>query len=271
MHGGESRQITNDVSTYMGVRASADGRTLLALQRQIQSAVQVVTPGKEAAVRVLSGDKANRDGRFGLACTLDGKIVFASAANGREEVWKMNADGSARERLASVDVKLIANNPSVSLNGDFITFTLWSENDRANIWRVDMDGRNQKRITGGRQDSISAVSPDGRWIVFASLHGDKSILMKVPDGGGAASQLTDYYSDMPAISPDGRWIACFYSARRNQPLSLAIVPIAGGPPAQIFALPARPSVARNLPGLRTAEPTPLSITSRTRATSGISR
>jgi Tol biopolymer transport system component len=70
------------------------------------------------------------------------------------------------------------------------------------------------------------------------LHGDKSILMKVPDGGGAASQLTDYYSDMPAISPDGRWIACFYSARRNQPLSLAIVPIAGGPPAQIFALPA---------------------------------
>jgi Tol biopolymer transport system component len=98
MHGGESRQITNDVSTYMGVRASADGRTLLALQRQIQSTVQVVTPAKEAAVRVLSGDKANRDGRFGLACTLDGKIVFASAANGREEVWKMNADGSARER-----------------------------------------------------------------------------------------------------------------------------------------------------------------------------
>src|ERR1019366_9304610 len=41
MHGGESRQITNDVSTYMGVRASADGRTLLALQRQIQSTVQV--------------------------------------------------------------------------------------------------------------------------------------------------------------------------------------------------------------------------------------
>jgi Tol biopolymer transport system component len=101
-----------------------------------------------------------------------------------------------------------------------------------------VDGRNPKRLTGGRQDSISAISPDGRWIVYSSVQGDKSILMKAPADGGAATALTDYYSDRPAISPDGRWIACYYSAGRNQALSLAIVPIAGGAPAQIFALPA---------------------------------
>jgi Tol biopolymer transport system component len=237
MDGGQPRQITNDVSIYTKVRASADGRTLLALQRQTQSAVQIINPGKESGVRILSGDKLDRDGRTGLAWA-DGQIFFSSAANGREEIWKMNEDGSGREQLTNYDVKSTADDPSASLSGAFIAYTLWFGTDQANIWRVNVDGRNPKRLTGGRQDSISAISPDGRWIVYSSVQGDKSILMKAPADGGAATALTDYYSDRPAISPDGRWIACYYSAGRNQALSLAIVPIAGGAPAQIFALPA---------------------------------
>jgi Tol biopolymer transport system component/predicted Ser/Thr protein kinase len=238
LDGGQPRRITNDVSIYTKVRASADGKTLLALQRQTQSTIQIVNADKELGVLVSSGDKLNRDGWSGLAWTPDGKIFFSSGANGREELWKMNEDGAGREQLTNLNGNVIASDPSASVSGAFIAYTLWSENDQANIWRINMDGRGRQRLTGGKQDSISAISPDGRWIVFSSLQGDKSILMKVPAGGGAATALTDYYSDRPAISPDGRWIACYYSARRNQPLSLAIVPIAGGPPAQIFALPA---------------------------------
>jgi Tol biopolymer transport system component len=237
MDGGQPRQITNDVSTYTKVRASADGRTLLALQRQTESTVEIIKPGKESGVRVLSGDKLDRDGRTGLAWA-DRQIFFSSAANGREEIWRMNEDGSGREPLTNYDVKSTADDPSASRSGAFMAYTLWFGTDQANIWRVNVDGRNPKRLTGGRQDSISDISPDGRWIVFSSLQGDKSILMKAPADGGAATALTDYYSDRPAISPDGRWIACYYSAGRNLALSLAIVPIAGGAPAQVFALPA---------------------------------
>ena len=238
LDGGQPRRITNDVSIYTKVRASADGKTLLALQRQTQSTIQIVNADKEPGVLVSSGDKLNRDGWSGLAWTPDGKIFFASGANGHEELWKMNEDGAGREQLTNVNGNIVVSDPSASLSGAFIAYTLWSENDQANIWRINMDGRGPKRLTMGRQDSFSAVTPDGRWIVFSSLQGDKSILMKVPADGGAATVLTDYYSDRPAISPDGRWIACYYSAGRNQPLSLAIVPIAGGPPAQVFALPA---------------------------------
>jgi Tol biopolymer transport system component len=244
--GGPPRQITNDVSIYTKVRASADGRTLLALQRQTESTVQIINPGKEPGVRVLSGDKLDRDGRTGLAWAPDGQIFFSSAANGREEIWKMNEDGSGREPLTNYDVKSTADDPSASLNGAFIAYTLWFGTDQANIWRVNVDGRSPKRLTAGRQDSISAISPDGRWIVYSSLQGDKSILMKAPADGGAATALTDYYSDRPAISPDGRWIACYYSAGRNQALSLAIVPIAGGAPAQVFALPATAATGSQL-------------------------
>src|ERR1017187_6070852 len=238
LDGGQPRRITNDVSIYTKVRASADGKTLLALQRQTQSTIQIVNADKEVGVLASSGDKLNRDGWSGLAWTPDGKIFFSSGANGREELWKMNEDGGGREQLTNVNGNVVASDPSASLSGAFIAYTLWSENDQANIWRINMDGRGPKRLTAGRQDSFSAVTPDGRWIVFSSLQGDKSILMRAPAGGGAATALTDYYSDRPAISPDGRWIACCCSAGRNQSLSLAIVPIAGGPPAQVFALPA---------------------------------
>ena len=62
--------------------------------------------------------------------------------------------------------------------------------------------------------------------------------MKVPSEGGPASQLTDYNSTHPSVSPDGKWIACFPLPGQNQPLSLAMVPFAGGQPAKVFPLPA---------------------------------
>lgn len=244
MDGGQPRQITNDVSTYIKVRAGAGGKTLLALQRQTQSTIQILNPGKEPAIRLLSLDKLNRDGRSGLAWSPQGQIFFTSGANESEEMWKMNEDGSARQQLSNTP-KSVASDPSASPRAGFLTYTLWFGNDQANIWRIDRDGRGQMRLTAGRQDSASAITPDGQWIVFSSVQGDKSILMKAPADGGAASALTDYYSDKPAISPDGRWIACYYSARRNQPLILAIVPIAGGAPAQTFALP--PTAVRSSP------------------------
>src|SRR5579863_9546778 len=62
VEGGEARQITHDLSHYEGVRASADGKTLLALQHQILATLQVITPGKESEARSLSAGNQNLDG-----------------------------------------------------------------------------------------------------------------------------------------------------------------------------------------------------------------
>jgi len=73
-------------------------------------------------------------------------------------------------------------------------------------------------------------------VVFTRLQGGKYTLMKVPSGGGPASQLRDYGSRWPSVSPDGKWIACKYFPGQNQPTSLAIVPFAGGQPAKVFPM-----------------------------------
>jgi Tol biopolymer transport system component len=110
-------------------------------------------------------------------------------------------------------------------------------NGQYSIWRMDMDGSNQKQLTWGKYDVFPSVSPDGLWIVFESSQGGKMVLMRIPSEGGPASQLTDYYSSWPSVSPDGKWIACVYSPGQNQPDSLAMVPFAGGQPARLFPLP----------------------------------
>jgi eukaryotic-like serine/threonine-protein kinase len=237
LEGGETRQITQDLSIYRGVRASADGKTLLALQDQVLATVQVATPGKESEARSLSAENQNRDGESGLAWTPDGKIVYRAVRNGRFDLWEMGADGSNPQRLTSNDPISDSAYPSVSLRGGFIAFTHWDRNYEENIWRMDMDGGNLNQLTHGGFDDLPATSPDGQWVVFTRSEGGKYFLMKVPSGGGPASQLTDYNSTFPSVSPDGKWIACFHNPGQNQPWSLAFVPFAGGQPAKVFPLP----------------------------------
>ncbi|MGO9272988.1 MAG: protein kinase domain-containing protein [Terriglobia bacterium] len=235
LEGGERAQITHDLLNYWAIRASADAKTLVALQWQALATIQVATPGKESEARSLSAGNQSYDGSAGLAWTSDAKIVYSSVPNGYPSIWEMGADGANPHRLN--DAIQGSYMPAVSLQGGFITFYRYG-NGQVNVWRMDTDGSNLRQLSQGKQDMGPAISPDGHWVVFTSSHGGKYVLMKVPSGGGPASQLTDYPSWSPSVSPDGKWIACVYSPGQNQPASLAIVPFAGGQPAKVFPLPA---------------------------------
>jgi hypothetical protein len=210
---------------------------LLALQEQILATLQIATPGKESEASTLSAGNQNGDGDNGLAWTADGRIVYCSVHNGRYDLWEMGSDGSNPQQLTNNDAYSSSYGPVVSPRGDFIAFIQHDRNNRWNIWRVDMDGTNLKQLTQGRSDGGPAVSPDGQWVVFSRDLGGKVTLMKVPSGGGPASQLTDYNSIWPSVSPDGKWIAFGYSPGQNQPVSLGVVPFAGGQPAKVLPLP----------------------------------
>ena len=236
--GGEIRQITHNLSTYADVRASADGKTLLAVQWQIFSTVQVATPGKESEARTLSVGNQDHDGYIGVGWTPDGRIVYQTTPNGRTGLWEMDADGSNPRPLTESDAYSAIVGTAVAPRGGFILLTRWDRSGMDNLWRMDMDGSNLKQLSKEAAPYSFAISPDGQWVVFANTQGGKHVLMKVPSGGGPATQLTDYKAYWPSVSPDGKWIACAYSPGQNQPASLAMVPFAGGPPAKIFPLPA---------------------------------
>jgi Tol biopolymer transport system component/DNA-binding winged helix-turn-helix (wHTH) protein len=258
---GKAHPISHDLSSYMTVRATADGKALLTVQNVTLSNIQILAPGsgsKESDARPLSTENQNYEGVDGLGWTPDGKIVYPSVFAPGSELMETDSNGSNPRRLSLTDFPSGRfSNPALSPHGDFIVVTRWSEHDRANIWRIDMNGGNEKRLTNGTQDFPPSITPDGQWVVYASVQGDKSVLMKVSSQGGPAIKLTEYDADYPSVSPDGKWIACSYISQPNHPANLAIIPIAGGPPARVFQLP------------ETATPPPMSWTPDGRAVSFI--
>ena len=141
LKGGEARQITHDLSRYQGVRVSADGKTLLALQGQRLRTIQVATPGEHSEARTLSAGNQNRDGDNGVAWTADGKIVYSSVHNGHYDLWQMGADGSNPQRLTNNNDPYSGSyHPAISLRGGFIVLTrrteMTSGTSGAWIWTV---------------------------------------------------------------------------------------------------------------------------------------
>lgn len=234
---GKIEAVTHDLSKYIAVRATGDGKSLLAVQDLLLDSIQFLDPGKGTQIRSLSSENQNRDGIDGLAWTPDGKIVYSSQEEDHSELIEANQDGSDPQRIARADVNRQISDLSVSPRGDYLAAARWGADDVANVWRTDMNGANAKQLTTGRQDFPLSITPDGRWIVYSSAQGDQSVLMKVSSEGGQPDRLTDYNADDPDVSPDGKWIACSYIPHENQRARLAIVPIAGGPPAKVFELP----------------------------------
>lgn len=231
-HGGTIRPITHDFSDYTEVRSTGDGKAVLGVKTDVLTTLQTLSPGKEAEPVALSVANSDHDGVSGLALTPEGGVVYVSYSDRKQALTLIDREG-ASPRPVVFDV---FSAPAVSPGGGTVAVARWSNGDRANLFLVDLKSGRETRLTDGKQDLSPSYTPDGEWIVYASIQNDKAVLMKVPGHGGVPARLTDYNADHPSVSPDGAWIACIYDAEPDRPPVLAIVPIAGGPPKLTFAL-----------------------------------
>ena len=132
----------------------------------------------------------------------------------------------------------------IATGGGFSHGLTWSANGtlyyssmahgRFHISRVDTNGSHTLQLTNSGDNYNPAVTPDGRFIVFASKGQDGRFniwRMNAEDGGGL-QQLTftdgNFY---PAVSPDGQWVS--YDNQTNLKLSIWKVSIKGGDPIKI--------------------------------------
>jgi len=127
----------------------------------------------------------------------------------------MGADGTGQRQLT--DSSYDASHPAVSPDGRYLLFT----SDRAgpgNIWRIDINGTNPKRLTDGGNDLMPYGSPDGKWVIYSSNRN----LSKAPIDGGASVQLTNVPMARGGIvSPDGKLITCWYLPNTQYDLKIA--------------------------------------------------
>jgi TolB protein len=113
------------------------------------------------------------------------------------------------------------------------------------IYTIPAAGGTERRLTTAPGlDDGPDYSPDGRYIYFNSVRtGLMQVWRMAPDGSGQ-EQITkdDFNNWFPHPSPDGKWIV-FVSYEKdvtghpaNKPVSLRIMPAAGGPVRELVRL-----------------------------------
>ena len=93
----------------------------------------------------------------------DGKrIAYSSSRSGSAQIWVMNADGSGQTQLThGLGGRFPdANVPCWSLDGKLITFWAGHESRYGDIWTMQPDGKNPRRIT---ETKAPANSDDPHW------------------------------------------------------------------------------------------------------------
>jgi hypothetical protein len=135
----------------------------------------------------------------GLAWSPDGtRIAYAgtwAAADGADGIWVVPADGS------SEPTQLIARGSAPVWSPDGATIAYANES-RDDLWLMDADGQNGRRITGGWSPDWS---PDGAQIAFVAPRRDGSEDVWIVDAdGGNLHRIAD--GSDPDWSPDGTMI-----------------------------------------------------------------
>jgi Tol biopolymer transport system component len=98
-----------------------------------------------------------------------------------------------------------------------------------NIWIMQPDGSENKQLSSSRAQNIEpAVSPDGRYVVWASRQSGQWELWRMDIDGSNPKKLTGqgYFQD---VSHDGKWV--IYT---TPPATLWKIPIDGGDPIRLM-------------------------------------
>jgi eukaryotic-like serine/threonine-protein kinase len=230
--GGEALRLTNDLNNYVDLSLTADSSALATVQAE-QQANLWITPAADAShARQITSGAGRIEGGGGLSWTPDGWIVYSSVTSDGNDIWIIDPDGKNQKQLTAN--ARVNRHPAVTPDGRYIFF-LSDRTGVPHIWRMDLDGGNPKQLTNGAGEQGPSCSADGRWVLYWTVFGTRT-LWRVPIDGGEPVQLTGKFSfDTAEISPDGKQIAYFVA--ENAPLRIASIPFEGGEPLKTFDMP----------------------------------
>ncbi len=146
------------------------------------------------------------------------RIAFVSERSGSQEVWVAEADGSAPNRLTSLDGPAVRS-VTWSPRGDRLCIVT-RQKGQSDLYLIPASGGSLSRLTTGpSEDVVPRWSSDGQWIYFASnrtghwevwrtpASTDSQRVQQVTTGGAVAAQTSATNSRLYFVRPDttGIW------------------------------------------------------------------
>jgi len=164
--------------------------------------------GPEFPVRVIHWPRVSPDGK---------RVVFQ--ALGVLWIRDLNASGAPR-RLTKAE-NVFEFHPRWAPDGSRIVYTTWSDVDAGRVMSVRADGSSPRElVTRPGHYGYPTVAPDGAWVVYARLGGDRyrgsenttdTGIYVVPAAGGDSRLVTEHGAD-PRFDATGKRILLFEEA-----------------------------------------------------------
>jgi Tol biopolymer transport system component len=196
--GGEVRKVTNDPHNYTLVSGARDSSLFLTLNIEEDASVWQV-PAADGARPDLS-NMTQRKGVSEILWDEAEKFLYTINDGTHTNLWVQEPGAAARQLTFDADNF----KPARSNDGRYVVFVS-TRGGALNIWRMNADGTQPKRLTDGAYEDVPSVTPDGRWVIYRTGNS----IRKVSIDGGEPIKLFDKSALCPVISPDGRLLAFF--------------------------------------------------------------
>lgn len=138
-----------------------------------------------------------------VSLTADSGALVTVQTNQVSNIWLSNKADT--ERIRQITSSTFDSWPNWSPDGRIVYVS--NASGKSDIWIMDADGTNQRRLTHEGQNGSPTVSRDGRYIVFSSARAGQANVWRMEIDGSNPKQLTSGKRNVNSdLSPDGRWV-----------------------------------------------------------------
>ncbi len=205
LHTGEAVRLTNEIAGYGGITVARGA--ILAIRQNASSrlmAGELDPAAEKLELKEVFSESSPIDN---VEFTRDGTIIYSSAASGRRELWRLNADSKSERLTNGAEVAFGLGTSPVD---DQIAFGAVSDG-RYVLKLTATDGKPPRVITEGPEDANPNFSPDGRSVIFQKGIFNRMITAwKVDLNGLGLTQLTQTAASRPILSPDGTRFSYYF-------------------------------------------------------------
>ncbi|HTA59255.1 MAG TPA: protein kinase [Candidatus Baltobacteraceae bacterium] len=221
---GEAHRLSNDLTNYSlaWLDLSRDGSSLTTIENNRTSDLWALPAGDSARAKQLTSGGPP----IAYVTSLGKDRLFYQTDN--RDLYSISVEGGNPTQLAASDQHV--GFASGCGDGKHIVYRK-VENEQANLWRMDADGKNPVQLTHEKSVAIPLCSPDGQWVTYQDRNEVVSSIIPVDGGTPRPLQLPNLPMGFTWLSPDGKQVLYNYQdpAHLQARVRVNVVAIEGGP------------------------------------------
>jgi eukaryotic-like serine/threonine-protein kinase len=230
---GSVRQISNDLSFYISVAVSADGRMIAATQQNRGSNLWVgPSNAPDNARQVTSG---RLDGEEGMTFTPDNRLVYTGNHSQNWDLFTADVDGGNVRQL--VFDSHYHQTPTVCEGGKSIVYGSNFGGDD-HLWRLYLQTGTSMKLTNGTGELWPSCPGNGEWVFYwGQVAGGTSYVYKLPASGGTPVRMSEKVAEGPPyLSLDGKHVA-FATPHKDGTVGAVTISVENGAVEEEVSIP----------------------------------